>query len=150
MIAEVLVALCLTYAEPKWQPECIEAATTPRETDEDAHIHVVRKPKPTDTTYRGMGSDTERWRPLVAAYFGSETDLALCVVEHESGGNPEAKNPTSTARGLFQILASLWAPHFGVSYSDLYDPELNVMLAKQIRDAQGWNAWSVYKKGLCS
>jgi hypothetical protein len=39
-------------------------------------------------------------------------------------------------------MASVWAPTFGVSYDSLYDPELNVALARRIYDIQGWGAWS--------
>lgn len=31
-----------------------------------------------------------------------------CVIAHESGGNPRAENPHSTASGLFQFLDSTW------------------------------------------
>jgi soluble lytic murein transglycosylase-like protein len=97
-------------------------------------------------TYRGMGSSSiEQWRPLVALHFPSDqVDHALEIMACESGGNPDAKNPRSTARGLFQILASLWAPHFGVSYDDLYMPDLNVELARKIYDIQGWDAWTCH------
>lgn len=99
---------------------------------------------------RAIGSNVEQWRGLVAAHFPSgEVDRALCIMGHESGGNPNAKNPRSSARGLMQILASLWAPHFGVSYEALYDPETNVRIARAVWDQQGWWAWSPYGRGLC-
>ncbi len=97
----------------------------------------------TSTTDRGMGNDVERWRPLVISYFGDQADKALCVVKWESGGNPNAKNPRSSARGLFQILASLWTPYYGVTYDQLYDPETNTHLAHLIYQSQGWGAWNV-------
>jgi len=93
--------------------------------------------------------DVEQWRELVSVYWGEDTEQALCIISHESGGNANAKNPKSSARGLFQILGSLWAPHFGVSYEALYDPELNVCLAREIYLVQGWGAWSPYNRGLC-
>lgn len=109
---------------------------------------VVADPPP--SMDRGMGSDVERWRPLVADHFDAgQVDTMMCIMAHESGGNPNAKNPRSSARGLFQILASLWAPHFGVSYDDLYDPGVNVRLARAIYDQQGYRAWSPYGRGLC-
>lgn len=103
------------------------------------------------STYRGIGSNVEQWRSLVEQYFDpGEADRALCLMKYESGGNPNAKNPRSTARGLMQILASLWAPHFGVSYDDLYDPVINISLAAQIQNTSGgWYHWSPYKRGLC-
>lgn len=99
---------------------------------------------------RGLGGNVEQWRGLVAQYFApGEVDTALCLMRHESGGNPNAKNPRSSARGLMQVLASLWAPHFGVSYEALYDPSTNLSIAAQIHDQQGWWAWSPYGRGLC-
>lgn len=99
---------------------------------------------------RSMGSSVEQWRPLVAKYFpAGEVDRALCVMKHESGGNPNAKNPNSSARGLMQVLASLWAPAYGVSYEDLYAPTTNMSIARKIWDQQGWGAWMAYNRGLC-
>ena len=93
---------------------------------------------------------SERWRPLVESHFPDEqVDRALCIIKHESSGEPTAKNPRSSARGLFQILGSLWAPRFDVTYEALYEPELNVALAKEIWELQGWRAWSPYNRGLC-
>lgn len=92
----------------------------------------------------------ERWRPLVADHFPtSEVDTAMCIIRHESGGDPRADNPRSTASGLFQILGSLWGPHYGVSTADLYEPQTNVRLASDIWENYGWRAWSPYKRGSC-
>ena len=91
-----------------------------------------------------------RWRPLVEAQFpAGEVDTAMCVIRHESNGEPDADNPRSSARGLFQVLGSLWAPHFGISRAELYDPATNVRIARRIWDEQGWSAWSPYKRGAC-
>jgi soluble lytic murein transglycosylase-like protein len=92
----------------------------------------------------------ERWRPLVATQFpASEVNTALCIIEHESNGDPGADNPRSSARGLFQVLGSLWAPHYGISRKELYDPVTNTRLAADIWEKQGWHAWSPYKRGAC-
>lgn len=100
-------------------------------------------------TVEGAGP-VERWRPLVEARFPeSEVETAMCIIAHESAGDPDADNPRSSASGLFQVLGSLWAPHFGVDRRDLYDPVINVDLARRIWDKQGWSAWSPYKRGLC-
>lgn len=92
----------------------------------------------------------ERWRPLVELHFPpDEVDTALCIIQHESRGDPDADNPRSTARGLFQILGSLWAPHYGVARTELYDPALNARLASDIWEKYGWWAWSPYQRGSC-
>lgn len=110
----------------------------------DLHTHLTISEAPVSE------GPVERWRPLVALYFPSdEVDRALCIIEHESGGDPDADNPRSTARGLFQILGSLWAPHYGVAREDLYDPWVNTHLAHDIWDNHGWWAWSPYNRGAC-
>jgi len=45
----------------------------------------------------------ERWREMVSAY-DWDADTALLVIACESQGNPGAQNPTSDARGLWQLL----------------------------------------------
>lgn len=118
----------------------------------ERHPPVVTKAVATNrsSVNRGMGANVEQWRGLVATYFsGDQVDRALCIMDHESGGNPSAKNPRSSARGLFQLLGSMWAPYFGVSQDALYDPEVNVRLAARVLAMQGWSAWSPYQRGLC-
>lgn len=130
-------------------PDCVTRVTLAL-TDED-HLHAsISASGPTSPIYRGMGTGAETWRPLVSEYWPADTiDRAICVIEWESGGNPDAKNPDSSARGLFQIMASVWAPTFGVSYDDLYDPDLNTRLAYRIYQIQGWGAWQAVNRGKC-
>lgn len=120
-------------------------------------------PPPTTTTYKapsvyqGMGADVEQWRGLVAAYFpASEVDRALCVMAGESGGNPFAKNPSSTAAGLFQFLKSTWDDMVPGSISQgsyssgaVYDPVYNIAAAAWLQGAIGWSQWSWYNRGNC-
>lgn len=90
----------------------------------------------------------DRWRPLVAEHFpADEVETAMCIIRHESSGDPEAKNRRSSATGLFQILAGLWGDHYNVSREQLTDPELNVYLARDIWDQSGWHAWTTRR--LC-
>ncbi len=86
------------------------------------------------------------WRPLVSAFFRPEhVDRALRVMRCESRGNPTAKNPTSTASGLFQHLGSLWAERSaeaGWSGADVFDPVANVAVAAWlVYDGGGWSHW---------
>jgi hypothetical protein len=99
------------------------------------------------TASQGMGnqtSDVERWRGLVASYF-TDVDRALCVIRYESGGNPNARNPTSGAAGLFQVMP-FWFDHFG---GDRYDPANNTRVAALVLAEQGWTAWAVVNRGKC-
>lgn len=92
---------------------------------------------------------TERWGPLASSFFRVE-DLprVLCLMGHESKGNPSAVNPTSGAAGLMQVMP-FWAPRFGYDSDDLLDPMVNLEVASWILDHQGWTAWSPYNRGLC-
>lgn len=87
------------------------------------------------------GSGVERWRPLVELYFRpGDVSWALRIIRCESGGDPEAKNPRSSARGLFQHLKRYWpkrAPKAGFADRTVFDPEANVAVA----------AWLLYKGG---
>lgn len=93
-------------------------------------------------------TDVEVWRDLTTAYFGDEADRALCLMGYESAGNPGARNSSSGAAGLMQVMP-FWAAEYGVDYAGLFDPETNLRIAKGIRDNQGWTAWSPYNRGLC-
>ena len=106
---------------------------------------------PAPGVHRGMGSgDVEQWRSLVSSYFpAGQVDNALCVINSESGGNPNARNPNSTASGLFQIMASVWAAHYGTTYEGLYNPETNTSIAASIYGHSGWEPWSPRTRRNC-
>ena len=104
---------------------------------------VVSRP----ITVRGMGGDVQQWVPLILVFFPeSDLDLVLCIMSHESGGNPNAYNP-SGASGLMQILAS-WADNFGYVAGDLFDPAINLEIARILSD-DTWNHWNPVKDGRC-
>ncbi len=93
------------------------------------------------------GGVVERWRPLVAAHFRPEdVDLAMRILRCESSGIPSAKNPGSSATGLFQHLGKYWTARSasaGVSGASRLDPEANVIVAAWLRDQKGgWRHWS--------
>lgn len=86
----------------------------------------------------------DSWEGLVRAHFPeSELATALRVIECESHGNPNARNPSSGASGLFQVMP-FWADHFGVSRESLFAAEVNVAIARKVWDEQGWGAWVCY------
>ena len=91
----------------------------------------------------------EQWRGLVAAYFPApEVDRALCIMWHESRGDPNAYN-ASTATGLMQV-KSFWAESFGYTAADLFDPAINLQVAAGIQaTSTGWGHWAPYNRGLC-
>lgn len=70
------------------------------------------------------------WGHLVFRYPWPHS-TACAVLACESGGNPNARNPRSSATGLFQIL------------NGPLDPEANVALAFRMWQQRGWQPWNV-------
>ena len=82
--------------------------------------------------------NVERWRPIVTeavfAWGGDEADVHrfLRIMQCESGGDPNAKNPTSSASGLMQQLARYWpgrASAAGMAGADVFDPYANIWVS---------------------
>lgn len=89
--------------------------------------------------------DVERWRPVVDTYFPEDrVDWALRIMECESRGDPNAKNPNSSASGLFQHLARLWperAAAAGWADADVFDPFANIAVAAWLLENGGTSHW---------
>lgn len=93
----------------------------------------------------------ERWRPLVATYFPEALlDEALSVMECESRGDPDAENPSSSASGLYQFIASTWtwaSANAGFAGVSVFDPEANIATAAFLveysigRGLPPWQHW---------
>jgi len=102
-----------------------------------------------DEDYQKAHLDAEWWRPMVALYFDpGDVDRAICLMEKESGGDPNARNPSTDAAGLMQVMP-FWAKIHGYTYDELFNPGINLWVASRIRDQQGWLAWSPYLRGVC-
>lgn len=66
------------------------------------------------------------------------------VAECESGGNPTAQNPNSTASGLYQIVDGTWRAYGGTEFAPRAkdaSPEQQKVVAERILAGQGPQAW---------
>ncbi len=95
---------------------------------------------------RSYSEGVEQWRGLVTIYFPAEwVEWGLTIMSCESGGNPLAKSPISTASGLFQHLASYWqdrSARAGWAGADIFNPEANIAVAAWLLDGgKGWRHW---------
>ena len=79
----------------------------------------------------------------IQAVFGPYAGQALNVARCESGFNPYAKSPISTASGVFQFLNTTWAT---TSYAgeSVFNASANIHAAYQVfaRDGYSWREWS--------
>ena len=73
----------------------------------------------------------------ICAVFKEDCGTAVRVARCESGLNPKAKNKTSSARGLFQIMSSVHQ----VKETWLYDADVNINIAHKLYLSSGWNPW---------
>lgn len=71
-------------------------------------------------------------------------DLPPCyVVQRESGFNPTAENPTSTASGLYQFIDSTWAGFGGYSHAAYAPVSVQVAKARIVwANGAGCSHWS--------
>ena len=87
----------------------------------------------------------EQWRGLVESYFRpADVAWALRVMACESGGNPNAKHPRSSASGLFQHLARYWpgrSSRAGWAGASIFDPVANVAVAAWLYYSGGASHW---------
>jgi len=86
-----------------------------------------------------------------ATEFNVDLEVMVRIIQCESGGNPAAKNPTSTASGLGQFLDSTWnanAPRLGYAAtraeSFRVTPAARVMAL--VLSEQGTRPWNASKR----
>lgn len=70
------------------------------------------------------------------------------LIECESGGNPKAQNPKSTASGLFQIIDSTWKAFGGLEFAK-HAKDATVAeqykVAERLFSAEGYGPWASSK-----
>lgn len=107
-----------------WNPPATTTTTTtapPRRVSRQATPRPRPKPRPPGNCWG--------WGHLVFAYDWPHS-TACAVLGCESRGDPNARNPRSSATGLFQIL------------NGPTDPAANVALAYQMWRRRGWQPWT--------
>lgn len=108
----------------------------------EAEYLALTAPPPPPVAPGGVyGPLVERWRPMVAYYWGKHgvTDRMLKIMKCESGGDPNAWNKSTDVRGLFQVRWPIWSKLWG---GDYFDPWINAATAYQVWLTQGFAAWA--------
>jgi len=87
---------------------------------------------------------------MAVTHFGGDQDDVhrfLRIMQCESGGDPDAKNPNSSASGLMQHLTRYWpdrAERAGRPGADVFDPDANIWVSAWLALAApegGWQHW---------
>jgi hypothetical protein len=74
---------------------------------------------------------------IIQYVFPENKELMTKIAKCESNLNEKAKNKKSTARGLFQVMASV----HDVQEKWLYDPFINTLIARKLYEASGTQPW---------
>jgi hypothetical protein len=68
-----------------------------------------------------LKADRREKRTINSASTVSLSGIAACIAKYESGGNPRAQNPSSSASGLYQFVDGTWNNYGGYSRA-MYAP----------------------------
>ncbi len=113
---------------PDWTS--VEAGYLTKLLIEAEHTAMVASDPAEDSLSTGP---VEQWRPLVERYFPPErVEEALSIIDCESNGDPDARNPRSNASGLFQFVDRTWdhsSEQAGFRGASPFSPEANIAAA---------------------
>lgn len=135
--------MSLTYLEVRnaviLPQERLEASTSPSLTfNENApRIEELAQGEPTTGSIKALITSK-------AEEYGVNPILALEIARAESGFNPRARNASSTARGLFQIIRGT-EKAFNCE-GDMLEAEDNVECAMRILTESGVHHWDASRK----
>lgn len=126
---------------PTWQAERdVRQARRAHARAERRLAEAKRVLAATRTYSAAYGANVGRWTRLarrVGWQWGCFPTLML-VIDRESGGDPHAANPTSSARGLVQLMGIHWEGRF-----DPFDPRANLSYGLKLYRGSGWSPWSM-------
>ena len=84
--------------------------------------------------YRAETQEERITRKIEEAF--PDDPLMVTIAKCESTLEPKAKNPNSSAKGVFQIMESLHGDG-----RDLYDEDVNIEIAKKLYDENKYGDW---------
>lgn len=132
----------LTYADNELQKKEVVSKTRVSR----GEPRVIIKGTKSEYSSSRNGSGCGGWQSLLDKYFGGQAQKACQVMKCESGGNPKAQNPRSTASGLFQFLDGTWkSARSSVKGGERYSRAMHAPAEMQIAAAAKWlkrTSWS--------
>lgn len=88
--------------------------------------------------YNACDADVEC--TIRAVFPDNVEDRALRIARCESGLNPRARNPRSSAAGTFQIIAATWRAYADAGM-DIFNARDNTVVAHRIWQSSGFTPW---------
>jgi hypothetical protein len=83
--------------------------------------------------------------PAASAAVSPAGGFEACVIQHESGGNADAQNPTSTASGLYGFLSTTWTAVTGLpGPARDYSPAQQQAAFDKLYAQSGTSPWAAY------
>src|SRR5665647_1617166 len=86
------------------------------------------------------GHSVGRWVRLArcVGWPWGQIPTLMLVIDRESGGDPAAKNPASTASGLLQFLSDWWSDRWNP-----FNPRVNLSHGYRAWREVGWRPWNL-------
>ena len=126
---------------PVWQAQRdVEAAKRAVSRAEHKLSEARRVLAATKTFSATYGTAVGRWTRLSRRVGWSWPSLPtlMHVIDRESGGHEDAKNPVSSASGLLQLMSIHWAGR-----GNPFDPHWNLSYGLKLYRGSGWSPWSL-------
>lgn len=126
-------------------------AAARKQAERQARLAAVPAQAPASQPASGSGGDMETIIRNAAAKYGVNAELMLRIARAESGLNPNARNRSSGASGLFQFLPSTYAtkPQAREGRS-IFDPVANAEAAAYLLSLpNGQRAWAASCHAWC-
>lgn len=149
LCAAVITASACTPLEVRAVANHFGIAVTDTQADAIA-VHYTANPDQIDRAVADLQPAADKPCDTVCiirnVFPDSAEEGAIRVAKCESGLNPAAKNPSSSALGLFQIIRSTWNAYADPGWSRT-DPLHNTLVAYRIwrSDGGSWRQWGVCK-----
>ena len=135
-ILAALAALTVTACTPAQQAAWKSMSPQARE---NYVAHIEGRP-PYETA--DMGESADCYQAIDRHWPASSRSWARGIVARESGGDPRAQNPRSSAAGRFQLLA-LHAHRVPGGWANRYDADANTLAALDLYREAGTSPWSL-------
>lgn len=130
------------------------------ETIDTSSEQITEAPERSDSSVYNWQYAVDRWNECkndVSFYqdwvnwYGEESAMRMCIITHSENGSRDpnkthVNSDLSVDVGLFQINAywhcgKIGMPNGNECVNALKDPDTNLMVARQIYEAQGWTPW---------